>query len=276
MPQHHIHEGAFEVPEGWRDQSMTVFRLPADKGSKEAAILVTRDYDTPLEDVAEYANTQQEAVKKSFSGFKSLGREDITIDGEPAVLVDYQWRANGNVMLRQQQAYVRHQGVTLTLTVTAAANEFGRVEQPWAQVLSSFKLLVREDELGLDQIATSVVLPHVFALSTRDHMLVVHADQTSACVRTDPFEVEDDRWVFFNSSGLPLKPTFMIKNRRGVMKKTPGRYELVRDEVGVSRPLSERLRSVDGVRGLAPLVTLSDIRAHLSGAPNAAATDPSE
>lgn len=276
MPQHHIHEGAFEMPEGWRDQSMTVFRLPAADGSKEAAILVTRDYDTPLEDVGEYADTQQEAAKKSFAGFKPLGREDITIDGEPAVLVDYQWRANGNVMLRQRQAYVRHQNVTLTLTATAAANEFARIEAVWAKVLSSFKLLVRDDEIGTEGAGAAVVLPHVLALSTQDHVLTVYADRATACARTDPFEVEDERWVFFASSGQPLKAVFVVKNRRGVMKKTPGQFELVDDEVGVSRPLHERLRGIAAVRGLAPLQTLDDIQAHLSGANPVAVADRAE
>lgn len=263
MTTYHMQEGTFSVPEGWRDQSMTVLRMPTSSKAKEAAIIVTRDYETPLTDVNEYADAQQKTAKESFPGFKALGREESTLAGQPAVIVDYQWRANGTVPLRQRQAYVRHEDVMLTLTVSAQANEFGGIEDAWRRVLSTLNLFTRDEPVQAVPGPLSEELPHVFALSARDRGLVVYADTPDACAKCDPFEVQDAGWIFFSSSGRPLKAIFEIENRRGVFKQRPGRFVLQPDTAGVEPHLGTRLDRVTGIQGLAPFATVEDVAAHL-------------
>jgi len=232
MGTYHFHEGCFAAPDGWQDQSMTVFRLPGGANGKESAILLTRDRETPLHDVNQYADAQQDSVRKSFPGFRPLGRAEMEIGGQPGVVVDYQWRANGTVLLRQRQAYVRHGDVTLILTLSGLASDFEQLEPAWSKVVASFRLLERPDEV--DDIAdeASGALPHVFALSAQTRDLVVHGDTTAACASTDPFEVERGDWAFFASDGRPLQAAFLVPNRRSLLKKEPGRYELMPDLAG--------------------------------------------
>lgn len=264
MPNYHLHEGLLSVPEGWRDQSMNVFRLPGKNSNKDAAIILTRDHETPVETSTEYADAQQEAAKKSFPGYRQIDRIETQVDGQAATIVDYQWRSNGSALLRQRQLYVRHQSVMLTLTASAMANEFERIDEIWQELLTSFKLIERavETPTTVEAVATEVP-PHVFALSARDRQLHVFAASHDACHQIDPLEVEDDGWVFFSSTGLPLKANFIKPNRRSMLRVERGFYELAPDTAGVSLPLLKRLSGVSIAQGLAPFHTLETIKDHL-------------
>ena len=264
MSQYHLHEGLLYVPEGWRDQSMNVFRLPGANSNKDAAIILTRDYETTLEAPSEYATAQQEAAKKSFPGYKQISLSAIEVDGSPAAVVDYQWRSNGSALLRQRQLYVRHQSAMLTLTASAMANEFERIDEVWQELLISFRLFERETGgFEVEEIAEIEQLPHVFVLSTRDRQLHVLESSEQASRRIDPMEVESEGWVFFTSSGAPLKPIFVKPNRRSLLRVERGFYELVLDTAGVSLPLQKRLSGVSGLIGAPPFDTLEALRSHL-------------
>ncbi|MGH8054144.1 MAG: DcrB-related protein [Stenotrophomonas sp.] len=264
MPNYHLHEGLLCVPAGWRDQSMNVFRLPGKNSNKDAAIILTRDYETPLATAAEYADAQQEAARKSFPGYRQIERIEAQIDGQPAAVVDYQWRSNGSALLRQRQLYVRHQSVMLTLTASAMADEFAQIDEMWPTLLASFKLFEREIEVPMTaETAVASALPHVFALSARDRQLHVFAAAHDACHQIDPLEVEDDGWVFFASSGMPLKPHFIKPNRRSMLRIERGFYELAPDTAGVSLPLMKRMSGVTIAQGAAPFETLEQINSHL-------------
>ena len=264
MSHYHLHEGVLSVPEGWRDQSMNVFRLPGSNSNKDAAIILTRDYETTLGSPGEYASAQQEAAKKSFPGYKQISSSDLEVDGCPASVVDYQWRSNGSALLRQRQLYVRHQTAMLTLTASAMASEFERIDDVWQELLSSFRLFEREKEATeAEAPADAEQLPHVFALSARDRQLHVFENPEQACRRTDPLEVESDAWVFFQSDGAPLKPVFVKPNRRSMLRVERGFYELVLDVVGVSLPLQKRLAGVSGLVAAPPFDTLEVLRNHL-------------
>mgnify|MGYP000910981467 CR=1 FL=1 len=267
MSQYHLHEGLLHVPEGWRDQTMNVFRLPGGNSNKDAAIILTRDYETTLDTATDYASAQQEAVQKSFPGYKQISTSELEIDGCPAAVVDYQWRSNGSALLRQRQLYVRHQSAMLTLTGSAMADEFARIDDVWQQLLSSFRLFEREVESPeLAEAAVVEILPHVFALSARNRQLHVFATTLDACQQIDPLEVEDDGWVFFASTGKPLKPNFIKPNRRGMLRTERGFYELVADTVGVSLPLDKRLGGVSIAQGMDPFQTLEAIKAYMGAA----------
>lgn len=264
MSHYHIHEGLLCVPEGWRDQSMNVFRLPGSNSNRDAAIILTRDYETTLEAPAEYASAQQEAAKKSFPGYKQISVSELEVDGYPAAIVDYQWRSNGSALLRQRQLYVRHQSAMLTLTASAMANEFERIDDIWQELLASFRLFERETEAAeVDEPTEVEQPPHVFALSARDRQLHVFENSEQACRRTDPLEVESEAWVFFRSDGAPLKPVFVKPNRRSMLRVERGFYELVLDGVGVSLPLQKRLAGVSGLVGAPPFDTLEVLQSHL-------------
>jgi hypothetical protein len=266
MTTYHMHEGSFSVPEGWRDQSMTVFRFPSPKG-KEAAIVITRDYETSIDDPMEYARAQQEAAKKNFPGFKSLGVQEQVIAEQTAAIVDYQWRANGSVLLRQRQAYLKHEQVMLTLTVSAQFDDFDRVEPAWSGVLASLRLASRQDEAPATEDAPAQVLPHVFVLSTKTRELRVYADVAGASAQVDAFEVEEAHWLFFDSTGEPLRFRWTVPNKRSLLSRQAGAFELMPDPANAGGNLRTRLRGATLQTGMAPFDDLAAVERHLRGEP---------
>jgi len=67
MVSYHFQEGSITRPDGWKDQSMTVFRFAgSDKaGSRDAALVITRDNDAG-DDLTGYVNRQHEAFRKRW------------------------------------------------------------------------------------------------------------------------------------------------------------------------------------------------------------------
>lgn len=137
-----LHEGELALPAGWSDQSMQVFRKPGQDGRKDASLVITRDYETSFEDVKQYVKRQQDVMKKQFPGFKVLREGELTLDGQPSALLEYEWSPQ-NTTLRQRQAFLRCPDCVLTLTLSAMSDEFSQHEETWSLAVSSFK--VRRD-----------------------------------------------------------------------------------------------------------------------------------
>ncbi|WP_176048328.1 DUF1795 domain-containing protein [Burkholderia sp. BCC1644] len=261
MAVYRLHEGRMALPDGWRDQTMNVFHLPDASGRKDVAFVVTRDYDTPLDDVGAYADTQQAAFKRQFPGYKPLAREPVTIDGRPGLMLDYQWRSDKTV-LRQRQAMVRLDEAMLVFTLNARVEDFERHIPAWTSILSSFAVMPSVPDEADAPAVTHESLPHVFALSAKTRVLRVYPDLRTACERISAREVEHHDWVFFASDGSPLEPTVVQRSRQGLFK-SDGRYEL-RPSPGYSGlELRRRLDAVTAVEGVPPLESLRDIEAHL-------------
>ncbi|WP_063552162.1 DUF1795 domain-containing protein [Burkholderia territorii] len=250
------------LPDGWRDQTMNVFHLPDAAGRKDVAFVVTRDYDTPLDDVGAYADAQQTAFKRQFPAYKPLARETVTIDGRPGLMLDYQWRSD-KTLLRQRQAMVRLDDAMLVFTLNARVEDFERHIPAWTAILSSFVVMPAAPDDGNNaQAAPREVLPHVFALSAKTRVLRVYPDLRAACERISAREVESHDWVFFASDGSPLAPTIVQRSRHGLFK-ADGRYELRPDPGYSGLELRRRLNAVTAVEGVPPLLTMQDIEAHL-------------
>jgi hypothetical protein len=138
MKRYRFNEGEISIPEAWEDQSIQMFRLPEGPDTKEASVVITRDYATPVENPLEYASAQKDLFTKQFPGFKFLGQTETTIGDRTAVLVDYQWQANG-MPLRQKQAYMKAQDCMIALTLSSRSEDFQKYEPAWSHVISSFK-----------------------------------------------------------------------------------------------------------------------------------------
>ena len=86
MSQYHLHEGLLHVPEGWRDQTMNVFRLPGGNSNKDAAIILTRDYETTLDTATDYASAQQECRRAFLATSRSARANWKSMDARPPLL----------------------------------------------------------------------------------------------------------------------------------------------------------------------------------------------
>ncbi|WP_323123410.1 DUF1795 domain-containing protein [Burkholderia alba] len=263
MTAYRLHEGRVTLPAGWRDKTMNVFHLPDDAGRKDVAFVVTRDYDTPLDDVAAYADAQQAAFKKQFPAYKPLLREAITLDGLPALMLEYQWRSDKSV-LRQRQAMVRLDDAMLVFTLNARTEDFDRHIPAWESILASFKHLPPEPEpVEAPSLVATGVLPHVFALSGKTRVLHVYPNADAAVAAVDAQEVEDHHWVFFASDGSPLAAKITQRSRHGLFKAT-GRYELHPNPADPGLRLAHRLNAVAGVEGSPPFASIHDIASYMN------------
>ncbi|MBR8316023.1 DcrB-related protein [Burkholderia dolosa] len=260
MAVYRLHEGCVVLPDGWRDKTMNVFHLPDEARRKDVAFVVTRDYDTQLDDVDAYADAQQSAFKRQFPGYKPLAREPITLDGRRGVMLDYQWRSD-KALLRQRQAMVRLDDAMLIFTLNARAEDFEQHADAWESILSSFTVMPPAPvERDVPSFAGAV--PHVFALSGRTHVLRVYPDASTACGAIPAREVESGEWVFFSGDGQPLVPKIVQRSRHGLFK-ADGRYELHPDPGAPGQSLRHRLRAVSVVDGAPPFESLQAIDLHL-------------
>lgn len=269
------HEALLRIPEGWSDQSMNVFRLAGKNGMKDTSLVVTRDYNTELQDVAEYAKGFLDVAGKQFSGFKLLAQGEASIDGQPAYIIDYTWRSGGTSLLRQRQAFVRN-GPMLIITLTAMASDFMQHEPVWVEFLSAMKL--RKDEplpepapqapAANDEAvarAPTVAEPDYFyALSIRQRALHVVPQAIDLQKAFNAVDVEDGLWAFYAADGTPLRAQMVEPNRRGVFWSDPGTFELVPAGDGHGAlPLDRVLNEVREVKGPAPLNTAVGVRESL-------------
>jgi len=269
------HEALMRIPEGWSDQTMNVFRLAGKNGMKDTSLVVTRDYNTELQDVAEYAKGFLDVAGKQFSGFKLLAQGDASIDSQPAYIIDYTWRSGGTSLLRQRQAFVRN-GPMLIIALTAMASEFMQHDPVWVEFLSAFRL--RKDEPQPERAPQApaandeVVAPppvaatpdYFYALSIRQRALRVVPLATDLQKAFNAVDVEDGLWAFYAANGSPLRAHMVEPNRRGVFWSDPGTFELVPagDSHG-ALPLDRILNEIREVKGPAPLNSVVGVRESL-------------
>lgn len=270
------------VPAGWRDQTMNVFRLPGANGKKDTSLLITRDPETQTDDVHQYADAQQEAAKRQFNGYKFLGKQDTTIDDEPAAIVDYLWRSNATALLRQRQAFVWHDGSMLVITLTAMLEEFDEHAAVWDEFLASIKLR-RDQPAPMVEPAANDELPvpapvlpaagpqHLYALAVRQRTLHIVPPTVELQSAFNALDVEDGLWAFYAADGSPLRPHMVVPNRKGVFWSEPGKFELLPDERGNVAHLSSLLDGIRAVKGPVPWSDLGYVREQLQQASGAKA-----
>ncbi|SFN85763.1 DUF1795 domain-containing protein [Xenorhabdus japonica] len=85
-----MNEGTLTVPANWRDESMHVFVLPDDSGVN----LVINRTPVPLgTDTAAYYEQTLEQFRTHLPGYLEHQRLEMTLSGEVAWRLDYQWQS---------------------------------------------------------------------------------------------------------------------------------------------------------------------------------------
>jgi len=137
MSEYRIHEGNFELPDGWVDQTINVFpnspSSPAD-----FSVVITRDNAYANETLQDYFERQIKQLPDSLPGFKELRRGELTVGEKKAVDIEYTWVGKGKKM-HLRQVCLMLEKLIFNITATAVAPHFPKNAAQFDQILNSFK-----------------------------------------------------------------------------------------------------------------------------------------
>lgn len=140
MPRFENQDLSFDYPRDWEDRSVVAFAAPSSAGKPTATnIVVTRDKLGDEEDVKRYADRQLVEMARRLDGFQLIARNEMSVDGEPAVDVKFGWRGSAGPLVQRLTMVAKDRRV-LNVTCTAAkkdAPEFGPI---FDRVVASIKL----------------------------------------------------------------------------------------------------------------------------------------
>ena len=138
MISYRIQEGDILIPDSWSDQSINIFKIPAEGKASEASFVISRDAsqgDTPFSD---YVAGQMDAASKQLQGFKLLQHEDFMLCGCDAAAVLYQWNSNGRDLMLWQ-VFVESKPTVVVLTLTTTPDDAENHRELWLEVIKSFR-----------------------------------------------------------------------------------------------------------------------------------------
>ena len=263
---YHTNAVTFELPAQLKDKSMHMFTL-SDNGPSDFSLVMSHADVEEGEQLDEFGNRLLKELDKALPKFQLRGMTQRTVDGADAVELAYSWRNEG-VFMHQRQVITLMAGAqpgttqALLIAATCPKGFTDELNATFDGVLDSVKL--RRPLAGSPGIAPPA-LNCIFALSERRRTLHIYPDRNMACRKTDPREVEQDAWAFFDGDGGRLAPSFVVPNS-GTLFRKPGSYVLSDDPVADAIPLVELLthvavlqREVAGV----PFTSIEELRQHL-------------
>ncbi len=141
MPRYENADVSFDVPRDWEDRSVVVFAVPARPGQAMAANLVmTRDTLAANEDIFRYGDRQLVEIVKRLDGFQLLGRQEITLGGQPALELRFAWRGQSGPLEQRLVFVAGRKPAVLTFTATMPKGESARLSPVFDRILASVKL----------------------------------------------------------------------------------------------------------------------------------------
>lgn len=136
MAQYRINVASFDVPDGWEDQSLTAFRIPAASGGSDASFVVTRDKGKGVKDFPVYIAEQIELCRKSLPDFTLLKSEHLSVQGRPAAWVEFTW-AKDAVVMQLRQVFFDCEFEALICTLTSRPRDIAYFDPSWQRLMSS-------------------------------------------------------------------------------------------------------------------------------------------
>ena len=138
MGIYQTNEGWLLLPEGWHDQSVTIFTNAPD-APREFSFVISREPVSGADRLPDWAARQLDQLQERLPGFELLSRADTQIGATPAVEAQFLWTSEGTRM-RQHQFYLFAHWVALTATATAAESVYPRYEDAVRRAMHSFNV----------------------------------------------------------------------------------------------------------------------------------------
>jgi len=135
MYHYQFHEGSLALPEGWRDESMNIFKAPEEEGYN---LVISRERIPRSVKPDEHLAAQRKIIEENLANFREVERRTIDLDGEACVWLEYSWKSPEGPMY--QVNVMRVAGpILVSFTFTAAKPLADGQRACFREVLSSYK-----------------------------------------------------------------------------------------------------------------------------------------
>jgi hypothetical protein len=138
---YHIDEGVFEIPGGWRDQTINVLSRPAPDGSN-FGLVVTRFQLADGQTIEAFAEAHLAEHAQTLRGFELLGKRASVIGNLPSVEAKLRWINDKHAMFHHI-AFVAYYGRVVVFTASSYAKNAEECEKLLGKVLANAKFRER-------------------------------------------------------------------------------------------------------------------------------------
>ena len=105
------------LPLGWEDQTVYVFRGPEEDG-REHNLMLMVDRHLQHEDISAFAREKTQPIIDALQGVEALKDEEITLEGgNPVYEYVYKWVPSENYISFQRYLFVFSEGMGFTFSI---------------------------------------------------------------------------------------------------------------------------------------------------------------
>jgi len=141
MGTYHTNEFICSLPAELKDRTINVFAL-RDDGPSEWNLVVSRDELEPNESVEAYVARQLRLLSERVAGVTILAQARTTVDGEPAILVDFTWQTP-EAKMHQRQVTVKVPGEGSARVVVFTGTTKDTLPPKWEKMMNDVLADVR-------------------------------------------------------------------------------------------------------------------------------------
>lgn len=106
-----------DLPKGWEDQTVYVFRGPSEDGRDHNLMLMV-DRHVQVEDICAYAHERIDPLMTTLQGVEPLKDEEVTVEGgNPAYEFVYKWIPSESFIGFQKYLFVFKDGLGFTFSI---------------------------------------------------------------------------------------------------------------------------------------------------------------
>lgn len=135
MKLYTFNEGTLSIAENWKDETMNVFTFPDETGGN---LVINRTQLPTGIEINEYYQQVLEQFRRNLKKYRETDYQLITLDDQPAHLLDYEWQTPEGKIYQLTVLQVRHPQL-LTFTYTASQPFSVAQKSHLLNILFSFK-----------------------------------------------------------------------------------------------------------------------------------------
>ncbi len=128
-----------DIPDDWQDRSIISFVATVSPNEFAPNVVITKEFVDSETSVEDYANKQFAVTQAEVEGLKIVERQNIEINGQPAVQIVQKIAAHG-LNLQQLQTFVLSDEEIFIITCTATAAGFEQHLTRFQKIAQSLRL----------------------------------------------------------------------------------------------------------------------------------------
>lgn len=113
--EYRFHEGRIELPDDWRDESLTILKAPETEGYN---LVISRERIPKGLGVDAHLTAQRGIIEENLNEFREINQEEILLAGQGCVWLEYFWQSpdGGMYQINVMRAF---SGILVSFTFTS-------------------------------------------------------------------------------------------------------------------------------------------------------------